>query len=39
VDWDEKYYLITCTTCGKSEAYNEVGEKIEINEEREVIVN
>ena len=30
VDWNKKYYLIMCFSCGKSIAFDETGKEIEL---------
>lgn len=36
VQWEKRYYMITCQTCGETEAFDEMAKKIEINgEEKE----
>ena len=33
VQWEKRYYMITCHNCNEMEAFDEFGKKIEISEE------
>lgn len=40
VDWEKRYYMITCFTCKSIEAFDEFGEKVKLQKEKsKLLVN
>ena len=33
VEWEKRYYMITCHKCGETEAFDEFSKKIELKED------
>lgn len=33
VEWEKRYYMITCHNCGETEAFDEMAKKIDLKED------